>query len=141
MPKRKFRRKLRRYSPRRFARRFRKGKSPIPLLPTIPVVYKALLEPIIGSASGPNSGGYLGAKYFMDQGDLAGAVLEAGNIMSLNFTGFSLKGPDKGTFYPEKLMQTYVPILIGVVGHKLATKFGANRAMKKIPFLGKYVQL
>lgn len=39
------------------------------------------------------------------------------------------------------LANTYGGLLAGVVGHKLANKFGVNRAMKKIPIVGKWVQL
>ena len=131
------RRRFRRYRsyPRRKYRSFRKGKSPIPLLPLIPTVNSALLQPIFGD------GARWGAAKFIQNGDPAGAIMEAGNILSMNFTGYSLKGPDAGTFYPHHLINTYTPIAVGLAGHFIAQKLGVNRMMKKIPMVGKYISL
>lgn len=128
--------RVRRYVGRK-VRRFRSGKSPISILTTLPIVYKALIEPITGD------GARWGAAKMYQQsgGNLLDTGLEAANIMSMNFTGFSMKGPDAGTFYPQQLVNTYVPIIVGYLGHKIANRLGVNRQFKKIPFVGKYAQL
>lgn len=134
MAKRRYR-KYRRYSPRRRYRRFRKGKQPLSLLTAIPALYSGLVQPVFGGE------GYIGALPYVQSGNFQDALLEAGNILSMNFTGFSMKGPDAGQFNWQKPFNTYSRILAGWVGHKLATKAGVNRQMKKVPMIGKYIQL
>jgi len=48
---------------------------------------------------------------------------------------------ENGNFHLDWVLTTYVPMLIGYAASRLATKFGVNRELKKIPYLGKYVKL
>lgn len=130
-------RKIRRYSPRNRYRRFRRGTAPISLLTALPVVHKAFLEPIMGD------GARWGAAkmYQSSGGNIQDTVMEGAEILVENFTGFGIKGPEAGKFFPDLLLKTYGEIVIGAIGSKIATKLGANKSMRKIPMLGKYVKL
>ena len=68
-------------------------------------------------------------------GDYEGALAELGS----RFTGYNYQSQVFDWRYA--LMNGYLPIVAGAVGSKLATKIGANRAISKIPFVGKYVKL
>lgn len=106
------------------------------LLMTAPVAWKALAEPIFGNPSA----GIGGAAQFIQGGDIAGGAKEFIDILGINFLGY--KFSDGTNWWSRGFpLNTYVPIALGVVGHKLANKFGVNRAMKKIPLIGKYAQL
>ena len=68
-------------------------------------------------------------------GDYGGALAELGS----RFTGYNYQS---NTFdWKYAIIHGYLPIVAGAVGSKLATKIGANRVMKKIPFVGKYIKL
>ncbi len=63
-------------------------------------------------------------------GDTAGAAQEA----TIRATGYNT---DTGMFHWPVFMQSYGPILVGIIVHKLAGKFGVNRALAaaNVPFL------
>lgn len=44
----------------------------------------------------------------------------------MRLTGFST---DKGTFHAQQLMYGWGPILLGMLAHKAANRFGVNRAL------------
>jgi hypothetical protein len=41
----------------------------------------------------------------------------------------------------NSIVPTYTGLFAGMAAHWMANKAGLNRAMKKIPFAGKYVQI
>jgi len=135
--KRRFRR-FRRYSPRKRFRSFRKGKAPISLLTAVPMAHKVFIEPIFGDGAGRWGAVQM---YQNSNGNLGDTALEAAEILVTNFTGFKIKGPDAGKFFPQHLITTYGEIVAGAIGSKIATKLGVNHTMAKIPMIGKYVKL
>lgn len=58
---------------------------------------------------------------------LAGDLKGAFQSMVLEYTGM---GTDS-KFHPNQLVEAYLPVLGGVVVHKLATKFGVNKYARK----------
>ena len=68
-------------------------------------------------------------------GDYEGALAE----LSARFTGYN---PQSQVFdWKYALLNGYVPVIAGALGSKLATKVGANRAISKVPMIGKYIKL
>ena len=63
-------------------------------------------------------------------GDTAGATQE----MVIRTTGYNT---DDKEFHGDVFLQTYGPILAGILVHQLASKLGVNRALAKagVPFL------
>ena len=124
--------KIRRYSPRRQYRRFRKGKAPIPILPLLGGVVAPM------SASFNGAGGMEALKNdpmkfgpgFVDQ------------VMQ-HYTGISLFPEVSGVRYwnTAYLFNTYAGLFSGIAGHMIAQKLGVNRQIRKIPLVGKYVSL
>jgi len=68
-------------------------------------------------------------------GDYMGAAAEA----SARFVGYNFQSKKFDAGYA--FWNCWLPIGLGAIGSKLATKFGVNRAMKNVPFLGKYIKL
>jgi len=68
-------------------------------------------------------------------GDYEAAIAETG----ARFTGYNYQSKVFDLKYA--LMNGYLPIILGALGSKAATKLGVNRAMKKIPMAGKYIKL
>ena len=68
-------------------------------------------------------------------GNYEGAIAEAG----ARFTGYNYQSKVFDLKYA--FMNGYLPIILGALGSKAATKLGVNRAMKKIPMVGKYIKL
>jgi len=68
-------------------------------------------------------------------GDYEAAIAEAG----ARFTGYNFQSKVFDLKYA--FMNCYLPIILGALGSKAMTKLGVNRAMKKIPMLGKYIKL
>lgn len=103
------------------------------------------LLPVIGGVVAPMLGAWTDAGV-MDKLN-AGTPLEAAKAMlneiSLRYIGYQPFVGYQTTmgFNFDKVIPTYGGLIAGVVGHMVATKFGINRQMKRIPFLGKYVQL
>jgi hypothetical protein len=59
------------------------------------------------------------------------------------YTGISFFPQRSGStgFNTTYLFNTYGGLIAGIFGHMLASKFGVNRAMKKIPYVGKWISL
>lgn len=111
----------------------------VPLLTTIPVVYNALVEPLVG-----NEGmGYSGAiRAYQNTNDVFKAGKEYIKLLLGNFTGFDIDtGQWGGIFGWKSMLKTYGSMLAGYAGSKVATKLGANRALKNVPIIGKYIKL
>lgn len=68
-------------------------------------------------------------------GDYEAAIAEAG----ARFTGYNFQSKVFDLKYA--IMNCYLPIILGALGSKAMTKLGVNRAMKKIPMVGKYIKL
>ena len=68
-------------------------------------------------------------------GNYEAALAETG----ARFTGYNYQSQVFDLKYA--FMNCYLPIILGAVGSKAMTKLGVNRAMKKIPMLGKYIKL
>ncbi len=68
-------------------------------------------------------------------GEYEAAIAEAG----ARFTGYNYQSKVFDLKYA--FMNCWLPIIVGAVGSKVATKLGVNRAMKKIPMVGKYIKL
>jgi len=105
--------------PRRRAKRRRRIKSKkIPILP-LAGLGVALAKPIENALAG----------------DYKGALAELG----ARFTGYNYQSQ---VFDPKyALMNGYLPVVAGSIGSKVATKLGVNRALGKIPMIGKYIKL
>ena len=60
-----------------------------------------------------------------------------------HYTGFSVFPDLSGQtgWNPAYLLPTYGGLAAGVIGHKLASKFGVNTSIRKIPVIGKYLEL
>lgn len=71
-------------------------------------------------------------------GDLQGAAYNGAYSLMKDFVGYDL---DQKKWTGGNMLETYGAIFMGYVGHKLASKFGVNRTIGKIPFLGKYIEL
>lgn len=69
------------------------------------------------------------------EGNYEAAIAETG----ARFTGYNYQSKVFDLKYA--VMNCYLPIVLGALGSKIATKLGVNRAMKKIPMLGKYIKL
>jgi hypothetical protein len=58
---------------------------------------------------------------------------EAAHRVTMRLTGYNMRA---GNWYGSELIRGWTPILAGMVAHKLANKFGLNRAIRKaIPFV------
>lgn len=60
-----------------------------------------------------------------------------------HYTGFSVF-PELGagnSFQPMEAVKTYGALAAGVLGHMACNKFGVNREIEKIPFIGKKISL
>jgi len=68
-------------------------------------------------------------------GNYMGALAELGS----RFTGYNFQSQVFDPFY--SLRTTYLPIVMGAVGSKVATALGVNRTLKKVPFVGKWIKL
>jgi hypothetical protein len=132
MPKHRRLRRIRSYPHRRY-RAFRRGKAPISLLTALPIVNSAVIQPIFGD--GNQIGGAL-QRY--NAGDMQGAIKEFADVVSINFTGYK---PSDGSWWFNKVAQTYGGIILGYAGSKIADKVGANRMMRRVPLVGKYIKL
>lgn len=118
----------RRYSiPRRY-RRFRRKSHAIPVLPVLTGVVAPMLIAVQKS------------NFLTDvQTDPMKASTGLIDQICQRYTGLS---PLYGNpFNAGFLFETYGGLAAGIFGHMLANKFGVNKSMKKIPFLGKYVEL
>lgn len=71
------------------------------------------------------------------------AIAFADQLMQ-HYTGFkpfnTFEGQG-GTWHFEPVIQTYGGLVAGYIGHVLANKFGINKAMNRIPLIGKYFSL
>jgi len=131
-PKSKPKKRRRNLARKRKRRRTRTRDKRIPILVTGAGAVKSLVEPIFGNDS------WSGAKAFAEAGDIEGAVKEFLGCNLHNFTGYRITD---GQFDFQKPLQTYTLLITAWVGSKLATKFGVNRALKRVPFVGKYIKL
>ena len=68
-------------------------------------------------------------------GEYEGALAEAG----ARFTGYNYQSKVFDLKYA--FMNGYLPLILGALGSKAMTKLGVNRAMKKLPVVGKYIKL
>jgi len=94
---------------RRYTRKRRRAKRTIPVLPIVGIVGGSI-EPI---------------KRAMD-GDFEGAIKELAQIT----TGVSL---DDGSWNPEWMKKFWIPVIVGVIGHKIANMLGINRTFANLP--------
>jgi hypothetical protein len=74
----------------------------------------------------------------IQSGDFAGGIQNLGRELIVGATGYDIVGQG---WMPNRLVEFYGPIVLGVIGSKVATMVGANRTMKKIPFIGKRIKL
>lgn len=130
--KRKQRRSRRSY--RNFRPRFRTKDKRIAILPTV-----AALAPLLDSA---NNSGVL-AKLQAGQAPNVHDGKMLIDQISQHYIGFAPFAKEYGgqSFQPAYLLNTYGGITLGYLGHKVANKTGANRAIAKIPFVGKHICL
>jgi len=122
----------RRYAPKRYARRFRRGKAPLPLLPIIGGVVAPMADAVsrVGGIDAFTSNPIEAITGLIDQ-------------IGQKYTGFSPFAAKYGheSFNIGWAIPTYTGLFAGIAGHMIANKLGVNRYMKKIPLIGKYVQL
>lgn len=69
------------------------------------------------------------------EGDYEAAIAEAG----ARFTGYNYQSKVFDLKYA--FMNAYLPIILGAVGSKVATKIGVNRALRKVPMVGNLIKL
>lgn len=117
MPKKRRKNRAIRYVTRK-ARRFRRGKAPMPLLPMVGLAY-SLSKPVENAIGG----------------DFQGALAELG----ARFTGYNYQSKQFDLMYA--VTNGYLPIIAGALGSKAMTAIGANRMMRKVPLVGKYIKL
>ena len=118
---------------RRFFSRRRRGVRDrrLPLLPLIPAAYRFAIEPIMGNSS-RGIGGAMNhpnpAQEFVD-------------VITINAFGKKLSDNSDWGGLMGAVTNTWVPIIMGYVGSRVASAIGVNRAMKRIPVVGKYIKL
>lgn len=117
------RRSIRRYFPRR-----RRGRADrrIPILP------------LAGLAAGLMSANRNGGIQQITSGDFSGGLQNLSRELVVNATGYDYVAQG---WMPSRLLEFYGPIIAGAVGSKVATWTGANRYMKRIPFIGGKIKL
>lgn len=131
-------RRSRRYAmagrPRRYGR-FRRHSSSkrIPLLPVVVGLGTTIVPAVFGG------GGYSGALPLAQAGDFGGAIREFMDILSIQTTGY--KPSDGSNWGLAKPAATWTAIGLSLLGHWAANKFGLNRSIAKIPFVGKYISV
>ncbi len=124
-------------------RKRRKKDNRVPLLPTIGFFAPLLL----GKAYG---GTWSSPVEAIQEGNFLKALQSA--IMNLTGIGVSVPGaelPEGILFDLNKVLNplefghagALKGLLFGSIGSKGATKFGLNRQLKKVPFVGKYIKL
>jgi len=129
-------------SPRRsrsLARRFyprlrrRRIKGPMPILP------------ILGGVVGPLASAFADADVMgkLNANQPVEALKAIANEVSLRYCGYQpFVGYQTSPGWRfDKLIPTYTGLAAGIVGHYIASKFGVNRYMKRIPLVGKWVAL
>lgn len=107
---------IRRYFPKRSRRRSKNTRIPI--------------LPMVGLASGmiPSAG-------LAMQGNYSSALAELG----ARYAGYNFENK---IFNPQyALINGWLPFIAGVAGHMVASKLGVNRAIAKVPMIGKWVEL
>ena len=134
MVKSKKRARRRRFN--RFRRYSIKDKR-IPLLTVLPIAHKAIIEPIFG-----DGGEIYGAKKRFDEGNPTAAAIEFVDVIGINFLGYKFSdGSSWWSGHSHSPINTYAELGLGILGSKLASKFGVNKQIRKIPFAGKYIKL
>lgn len=116
--------KPKRHFPRVKYRRHRKSHK-IPILPLV-----GLAPPML------NLSFWAGTPLM--NGDWQGAIYNGTYSLLKDFTGYDL---NEKKWTGGNMVATYGSLLMGYVGHVLAGKFGANRAIAKIPIVGKWIEL
>ena len=118
--------------PRRVYRRFRRGKAPLPILPILGGVVAPMIDSFerAGGMNDLQSDPVKFGKGFIDQ-------------IGQHYMGYSIFPDVSGVtgLNTQYLFNTYGGLLAGVIGHMVANKLGVNRYMKKVPLIGKYIQL
>ncbi|MCJ7767046.1 hypothetical protein MUP79_01460 [Candidatus Bathyarchaeota archaeon] len=129
-------RRRRRYAmagrPRRSFRRSFASKR-IPLLPVVVGLGTTIVPAVFGG------GGYSGALPLAQAGDFAGAIREFMDVLSIQTTGY--KPSDGSNWGLAKPAATWTAVGLSLLGHWAANKFGLNRSIAKIPFVGKYISI
>lgn len=113
--------------------RRRLHKQPISLLTTLPVVQKAIIEPVLG-----DNRGIYGAGKMIQEGRLVDGIKEFTDVIGINFLGYKFSD---GSMWLPNAIDTYKGIGLGYAGSKVLTKIGVNRQFKKLPFIGKSFKL
>lgn len=76
-----------------------------------------------------NSGGIQGFK--------SDPIKGIGNVV-FEYSGLSI---DHGGWNPDPLLRNIVIWFATAVGSKVASKLGANRQLRRLPFVGKYIKI
>jgi len=134
-------RRFRRYSPRRarhLARRYyprvrrfhRIRKGPLPILPIVGGVVAPLARSFTSAGGMANL-----------QSDPVGFGKGMLDQISQRYAGISIFPEMSGVsgFQINPLIETYGGLAAGIFGHWLCNRFGVNRYMKRIPFVGKWI--
>jgi len=124
-------RRARRYY--RAIRRRTKNKK-IALLP----LFGGVVYPVMDSLSKSNF-----IHDVQQPGGMMNATKGLVDQLGQHYTGFSIF-PELGaqtSFQPMEAVKTYGALGAGVVGHMLANKFGVNRQIKRVPFIGNKIEL
>lgn len=107
-------------------RRFHRKSKRVPILPTLAVVIPA-------------------AQMIQNAGGLQGFITTAtqdpmwvGKQLAYNYIGYDV---DAHAFDGNKVIQNVLMYGGLMGGHMIANKFGVNRQIGKIPFVGKYIEL
>jgi hypothetical protein len=116
----------RRFSRLRSSRRFRKhSKARLPILPLVSLAPPALN--FVNWVKDP-----------LQAGNFQGAAYNGAYSLLKDFAGYDL---NEGKWTGGNMLSTYAALLAGYFGHRIASKFGVNRMMHKIPLVGRYLEL
>lgn len=124
------RKRIRRYAGRlrRYRARSKDHRFPLSFLPAIVVPAGAIL------GGGDGQTGMIAA---FNSGNMSTIATEAKNILPLEIVGYRWDG----TWDFGIILRNLGLIVGGVAAHSLANRFGLNRQMKKVPFVGKYISI
>jgi hypothetical protein len=97
------------------------------------------LLPLMGGVIAPMAGAIQDTDFINGvQANPATALYNLADNISQRYCGYSFQN---NAFNMGGMIPTYTGLIAGLIGHKLASKFGVNRAIKKVPFVGRYIQL
>ena len=115
---------------RRFRRRRTRQGFPLAMAP-------AILVPVGQALAGHPSGYHTGLIKAFESGNMQTIATEIKNIVPYETIGYGYEGQ----WHPEIWFRNIGLIAGGYIAHAVANRLGANKQFKKIPIVGKYLQI